>query len=175
MSQYQTTVSEVSDVLEHLVQFQLVRDFGNELSASSFQQFFEIRIVSNGKLFGPNYLIEMQHGSQAELVIRNRGSITLYIFIYDLGSCWQVENAVVTPQSGRSGPKGTKLRMMVPNQIKEKGYSSCEDILRSLSRPSRLTGVAETTRSDQSSMASRESGAAPENWACINVLIQVSL
>lgn len=191
MSQYQTTVSEVSDILEHLVQFQLVRDLGNELPASSFQQFFEVRIVSNGKFFGPNCLIEMQHSSQAELVVENRGSINLYVSVYDLGPCWQVENvhrgtyAVVTPQSGRSGSKGTmskKLRMMVPNQVKEKGYSSCEDILKIFitSQPTsfdllELPKLREATKARKVDMASRESGAASENWACMNFLIQVSL
>lgn len=191
MSQHQTTVSEVSNMLEHLIRFQLARDLGNELPACSFQQFFEVRIVSNGKSFGPNCLIEMQHKSQAELVVENRGIIPLYVFVYDLGPCWQVENvlrgtyAVVTPKSGGSGLKGTmskKLRMMVPDQMKERGHSSCEDIVKIFitSQPTsfdllELPKLCEPTKARNVDMASRESGAASENWASMKFPIQVSL
>ncbi|KAF7506159.1 hypothetical protein GJ744_012223 [Endocarpon pusillum] len=137
--QDQTSVSQISSILEHLARFRLARDLGNKASADSFRESFEVCVRSNGKSFSPNCLVEMHHNSIADLVVENRGEKVLYVFVYNLGPCWQVVNvyqatyAVVTLESNQKGHKRTiskKLQMKVPEQMKEKDYRSCEDIVK---------------------------------------------
>jgi len=114
-----------------------------------------------------------------------------YVFIYDLGPCWQVEHiyqgtyAVVTPQSDGESFKGTmskKLRMTVPDQMKENGYSLCEDIIKIFvtSQPTsfdllELPRLCEATKARKVDRTSQEGGSASENWATLNFPICTSL
>ena len=190
MPQDQTDVSQIGSILEHLARFQLARALVNEASAGSFREVFEVRVFSNGEYFGPDCLIEMEHNAIAELVVENRGDKDLYVFVYDLGPYWQVENAnhgtyiVVTPQHNGERDKRTrkKLRMMIPDQMREKGHRSCKDILKVFvtSQPTsfdllelpRLGGRAKTPEADKTR---REGGDGLENWAVMNFSIHISL
>jgi hypothetical protein len=132
----------------------------------------------------------MEHNAIAELVMENRGDKDLYFFVYDLGPCWQVENAnhgtyiVVMPQHNGERDKRTrkKLRMMIPDQMREKGHRSCKDILKVFvtSQPTsfdllelpRIGGRAKTPEADRTC---GEGGDELENWAAMNFSIHISL
>ncbi|KAI0383373.1 caspase domain-containing protein [Hypomontagnella monticulosa] len=181
-------IDQISGILEHLVKFQLVRDLRNEAAAAHFQQSFDIKIFSNGTSFGPNSRIEVKHDTIAELVVENRGSKDLYVFLYDLGPFWYVENiyrgpyVVVMPKDGGEYFKGIlkrKLRMSVPVRMIERGDRSCEDIIKvfvtisptsfdSLELP-RLNERAKTNKADRTG---HKSGDTTEDWVAINFYIQ---
>lgn len=84
----------------------------------------------------------MEHNIIVELVVKNQGDKDLYVFVYDLGPNWQVENAnhetyiVVTPRNDGKQDKRTwkKLIMMLPDNMREKGHRSCKDILKVFKR-----------------------------------------
>jgi hypothetical protein len=124
------------------------------------------------------------------LIVENKGDKDLYIFVYDLGPCWQVENAyrgtniVVRPQSNgqRNKPTRKKLKMMIPERMRKKGHTSCKDILKVFvtSQPTdfdllelpRLGGRAKTPHADRTD---REGGDGLENWAAMNFSIDITL
>ncbi|KAE8442778.1 hypothetical protein EG329_002866 [Mollisiaceae sp. DMI_Dod_QoI] len=189
MSQDQTGVSQIGSILEHLARFRLVRDLVNEAPADSFQKSFEVQIFSNGKAFGPDFLIEIEHNAIAWLVVENKWDKDLYVFIYDLGPSWQVENAnhgtyiVVTPQNNSQRDKRTrkKLQMMIPKQMREKGYRSCKDILKVFvtSQPTsfdllELPRLGERAKTPAADRTGREGGDGEENWVALNFPIHIS-
>ncbi|KAE8440512.1 hypothetical protein EG329_007409 [Mollisiaceae sp. DMI_Dod_QoI] len=92
MPQDQTDISQIGNVLEHLARFRLIKDLVNKAPTNSFRNSFEIQIFSKGKYFGPNFLIEIEHDDIAKLVVKNQGDSNLYVFVYDLDPCWEVEN-----------------------------------------------------------------------------------
>ncbi|KAI1104102.1 hypothetical protein F4804DRAFT_206322 [Jackrogersella minutella] len=184
-----TSISQLGGILEHLVQFRLVRDLRNEASTDDFQRSFDIRILSNGKSFGPGSRIEMNHNAMAELVVENRGANNLYVFVYNLGPCWHVENiyrgtyVVVTPKDGGQYLKGIlkkKLRMRMPNRMIEKGDRSCEDIIKVFVTTSptsfdslELPRLNEPARASKTNRSSQNSGDATEDWFAVNFYIQI--
>ncbi|KAM6514009.1 hypothetical protein FALCPG4_015192 [Fusarium falciforme] len=188
MPQDQTRIGQIIHVLEHLARFRLVKDLANDTPAVSFRESFNVRIVSNGKSFGPDCLIEVEHDSVAHLIVENRGDKVLYVFVYDLGPCWQVENVdrgtytVVMPPNDTAWSKNTtekKLRMKIPGKMKEEGYSSCNDIVKVFitSQPTsydllelpRLGGQA---RRGGTNRASQDRGDGLEDWAAMNFPIR---
>jgi hypothetical protein len=190
MPQDLTSIGQVGSILEHLARFRLAIDLDNEVTADSFQKTFKVRICSNGKYFDPGCSIELEHDAIAELVLENMGDKVLYVFIYDFGPCWQVENAykaayaVITPQNDKNRFKRTdnpKVKMQVPPQMKEKGHRSCKDILKVFvtSQPTsfnllelpRLGGRAKTLEADRTF---REGGDGLEDWAVMNFSIHIS-
>lgn len=187
--QDQTGIGQVGSILEHLARFRLVRDLVNETS-DPFRESFGVQIVSNRKSFGPDCSIELEHNAIAELVVENKGDRDLYIYVYDLGPCWQVENAyrgtntVVRPQSNgrRSEPTRKKLKMMIHKRMREKGYTSCKDILKVFvtSQPTdfdllELPRLGEGAKTPYADGTDRESGDGLENWAAMNFLIDITL
>jgi hypothetical protein len=188
--QGQAGINQIGSILEHLARFRLVRDLVNKTPADSFRMSFSIHILCNGQSFSPDYLMEMEHETKAELVVENQCDKDLFVFIYDLGPSWQVKNTnygtyiVVTPRNNgeRNKPTRKKLKMTIPDQKREKGYRSCKDILKVfvtsqptsfdlLELPS-LGGRAETPKTDRTG---REGGDGLENWAAVNFFLRISL
>lgn len=187
--QDQTGISQVGSILEHLARFRLIRGLVNETAADPFRESFEIQIVNNKKTFGPDCLIEIEHNAIAELIVENKGDKDLFIFVYDLGPCWQVANAyrgttiVVRPQNnGRNKPIRKKLKMMIPDRMREKGHTSCKDILKVFvtSQPTdldllELPRLGDRARRPHADRTSREGGDGLENWAAMNFSIHITL
>jgi hypothetical protein len=132
----------------------------------------------------------MKHNAIAYLVMKNHGDKDIYVFIFDLGPYWQVENAnhgtytVITPQKNGERDKGTrkKLRMVIPDQMREKGHRSCTDILKVFvtSQPMsfdllelpRLGGQAKTLKPNRTGGEGHDG---LENWVAMNFSIHISL
>lgn len=190
MPQDQTGVGQIGSILEHLARFRLARDLVNEAPADSFRKSFEVKIFSNGKYFGPDYWIEMEHNAIAELVVENKCDKDLYVFIYDLGPYWQVENVnhgtyiVVTPQNtgGRDKCTKKKVRMIIADQMRETGYRSCKDILKVFvtSQPTsfdllELPRLGERAKTPAADKTDREGGDGLENLVAVKFSIHISL
>jgi hypothetical protein len=188
MPQDQTNIGQIGSLLEHLSRYQLIKDLVNEEPTDSFRQSFKVQILINGKSFSPGDSIEMEHNTIAELVLENQDEKYLYLFIYDLGPCWQVENVnrgtyiVVPPRidGQRARPTRKRLRMRIPDEMREKGHSSCKDILKIFvtSQPTsfdllglpKLGGRAKTSQADRTP---GEGGDGSENWAAMNFSIHI--
>jgi hypothetical protein len=82
-----------------------------------------------------------------ELQVENKGNHDLYVYVYDMGPYWQVENIlrgsyVVIPSrnsvQGLAGALKKKMKTKVPTEIVKNGYRQCEGLSRSLPPLSRL-------------------------------------
>jgi len=189
MTQDQTDVSSVCDIMEHLAKFALVRDLANMGPADPFRESFSVKIISrSGEIYHPGCLVEVEHDEEAkfmfELQIENKGNKDLFVYIYNMGSFWQIQNIlrgsyeVVPPQNSDQRFTGIfrkKLKTVVPSGMK-KGHRQCEDIVKVFvtSQPTsfdllELPKLGDPVKRDRISRASRDSGSpSSEDWAALN-------
>lgn len=197
MSHDQTDVSSICDILEHLVRYKLVRALANEILANAFMESFKVQIISrSGEIFDQECVVEVEQGEDGrfmfELQVENKGSQNLYVFVYDMGPCWQVQNIlrasyeVIPPQNSGKGFRGMfqkKLRTIVPPEMREKGHRQCQDIIKVFvtSKPTsfdllELPKLGESAkRYTSSGRTGREDSDVPEEWAALNFPIHTFL
>jgi hypothetical protein len=139
MRQDQIGMYQVCDIIQHLANFELVRAMKNASPSAQFQQSFSVHIISGERVFDELDPIEVNHEDRVHLRVENKGNRDLYVFVYYLGSRWQVENVlrgtyeVVPPLSrdlGFTGLLMKKIVMKVPAEMVEKGHDYCEDIIK---------------------------------------------
>ena len=161
-------IRHVLDVVEHLVKFKLVEILTNDSlvdSAHSFRKSFDVQLISpDGQVFHsgclqlgwlhtgcshPQCLVEVKNGEKVKLAMRNKerkGGNNLYLYLYSLGACWDVENIVrggyddVPPcgsnqndedfSQGTSGEWRKEIAMTVPSRIISRGQDHCDDIIK---------------------------------------------
>ena len=140
----QINVSIICDILEHLVKYELVKSLTNKISADAFVKSFEVQIISrSGEIFHPECVMEVEQNEEVkstfELQVKNKGNKNLYVYVYNLGPCWQVQNIyrgsyeVIPPRNNANSFKGTflkKLKTIIPPEMKEKGHRQCQDIIK---------------------------------------------
>lgn len=196
MSHDQTDVSSICDILEHLVRYKLVRALVNKAPADAFMESFKVQIISrSGEIFDPECVVEVEQDDKAkfmfELQVGNKGSKHLYVHVYDMGPCWQVQNIYrgsyeVTPvrdlNEGFSGVFRKKLKTIVPPEMREKGHRQCLDIIKVFitSKPTsfdllELPEAGELTKKKIEDRIHEEYGDIPEEWAALNFPIRTSL
>jgi Caspase domain len=191
MTQGQTDINSICDIIEHLAKFRLVKDLANKILEDPFQDSFDVRIINHDERFHPGCLMEVEHGDKLELVVENRGDKELYLYIYDMGPCWQIENILrgsyeVIPLQkngkGFTGLSKKKLQMMVPPEMREKGQRQCEDIIKVFvtSKPAsfdllELQKLGESAKWKPTSRTGREYRDSSEEWAALNFPIRTSL
>lgn len=196
MPQDQTDISDICGVLEHLARFTLVRELSNKEPTDFSRKSFRAQVIrrDDGAAFDPGCPVEVKHSEKGftfELRIENTGEKTLYIYICDMGPCWQVEGILyqtheVTPQQDGSnhfsGVFSKKLRTMVPTKMREEGRRQCEDVIKVFvtSQPTsfdilELPKLGELFKEKPSTRASREARDSLVEWAALNFPICISL
>jgi hypothetical protein len=139
MHQDQTDMDQVCDIIQHLANFELVRAMKNASPSAQFQQSFSVHIISGEMAFDEFDPIEVNHEDRVQLRVENKGNRDLYVFVYYLGSRWQIQNVlrgtyeVVPPLSSDLGFTGLlkkNIVMKVPAEMVEKGHDYCEDIIK---------------------------------------------
>ncbi|KAK1838701.1 caspase domain-containing protein [Colletotrichum chrysophilum] len=141
MAHVRATADQVCDVIQHLAKFTMVKDFANDTPRNSFQKSFNISLVGpSGGTFYSGSSMQVDHRDLVTLIAENTGDRELYIYIFDLGPEWQVENifqanhdVVPQPQKDQTS-RGTarktwKLRMEVPTEMTDKGQLHCNDAI----------------------------------------------
>lgn len=200
MSQDQTDISSVCNIIEHLARYKLVRALANKKPADPFRESFEAQIISrSGKIFNPECVVEMEQDEEVkftfELKVKNKGNKDLYVYLYDLGPCWQVQDIyrgsceVIPLQNSNLGFTGIfrkRLRIMVPPEMREKGHRQCKDIIKVFitSKPTSFD-LLELPKIGSSKLAKRNSSTTgrtgredsdtPEEWVALNFPIHTSL
>lgn len=190
LPQEQTDVGGAADILEHLARFQLASSLCNEAAADSFTNSYEVCIENSSKRYTSNDRLQVKHGTSAELVVKNRGKNVLYVFVYDLGPSWQVENVLrgtyraVEPRDDTARSTGIwslKLRMRVPDRMKAQGHRWCDVIIKIIvtSQPTSFD-LLELPRLGELVKASKphridQLGEVPEDWAAMGFHIRTSL
>lgn len=139
MLQDQIDMDQVCDIIQHLAKFELVRAMKNASPSAQFEKSFSVHIISGERAFDELDPIEVNHEDRLHLIVENKGNRDLYVFVYYLGSRWQVENIlrgtyeVLPPLSrdlGFTGLLKKKIVMKVPAEMVEKGHDYCEDIIK---------------------------------------------
>lgn len=185
----QTSASHAADISEHLARYRLARSLVNEAPVDSFTESYQVSIRSRGKDYGPGAELQVRHATTAMLVVKNRGQDMIYVYVYNCGSSWQVENVcwatynAVMPRNERERCTGTwtlELEMMLPDEMKREG-SSCEDVIKVIitSRPTsfdllelpRLRGFSKASNPERTD----HMGDGPENWAVVDFHIRTWL
>jgi hypothetical protein len=194
MLQDQTDVSHICDIVEHLARYKLVRDLTNNVQENPFRESFEVRIISrSGEIFSPGCVVEVEQDEKArftfELKVENKGSKQLYVYVYDIGPCWQVQDIycgyeVILPQHNSGSFTGMlkKLKTQVPPEMREKGHRRCEDTIKVFvtSQPTsfdllELPKLGKSAKRNTNSRTGREDSHSSEEWAALNFLICTSL
>jgi hypothetical protein len=152
------TAYHVLDVVEHLARFKLVKTLTNASLADPahhFRRSFTIQLFNRaGKVFQPGCLqegwfhpgcshpecvVEAEDGEKLELVVKNTGDDALHLHLYSMGHCWEIENILrgnheVIPQKefsqSTTGEWRKKIEMTISPEMKEKGQSQLEDIIK---------------------------------------------
>ena len=97
----------------------------------------------------PECCIEVEDGQKVELVVGNKerkGGKDLYLYIYNMGACWDIENIVrggydVIPpygsnqddedfNQGTDGEWSKDIEMTIPPEIIDRGQDHCDDIVK---------------------------------------------
>jgi hypothetical protein len=198
MTKDQTGVGYLCDIMDHLARFRLVRSLDNNAQVDSFRESFSVQISSlSGEIFYPGTLIEVEHDVKFEVAVENKGNKELYVYVYDMGPCWQIKNIlkgtyeVIPPQDSTLGFTGKfkkKIKMMVPSEMREEGLRQCEDIIKVFvtSQPTSFDLLelpklgepkpGEPVKRSVISRTCREDGSyLSENWAALNFPIHIAL
>lgn len=139
MSQNQTEIGDVCDIIEHLARFELVRELANNAPADSFRTSFDVHIISREESFHSEHLIESEDNEMLNLIVENKGNKHLYLCFYNLGPCRQVGNIlcgthdVLPPRDtdqGFTGKWKQRVRMKFPPELRDQGQRQCEDIIK---------------------------------------------
>lgn len=185
----QTDVSDICGVLEHLARFTLVRELSNKEPTDFSRKNFRAQVIrrDDSAAFDPGCPVEVKHSEKGftfELRVENTGEKTLYVSIYDMGPCWQVDSILyqtyeVTPQRDGSnhfsGVFSKKLRTMVPTKMRKEGYCQCKDVIKVFvtSQPTsfdilELPELGKLVKLKSTTRAGREAEDSSEEWAALN-------
>jgi hypothetical protein len=190
MPRDQVDTSRICNVLEHLTRFKMAKDLNNQVPKATFRTSFEVEIVTDRAVFGPEEQIEVRHNSVLELTINNKGKTALYAHVYNLDSCWSVKGilrATYETIPPRNDPRNgdlsflgrfsKKIKMTVPPIMKEHG--SCEDIIKVFvtSQPTsfdllelpNLDGLADTISGNRGGQVYSR---ASEDWVTLSFAIR---
>jgi hypothetical protein len=131
---------KIKSIMEHLAKFKQIEAIENQNPTPSLDNSFYIQVnASSRDAYNSKGVLEVKDNDPLELVVRNDGASCLYVHIYAMGPCWQVENLLsadyltLPPKdelNGYSGSLSKKLLMTVPDSLKEIGQQECEDIIK---------------------------------------------
>ncbi|KAE9378770.1 hypothetical protein N431DRAFT_325603 [Stipitochalara longipes BDJ] len=191
---YKRSPDDILLVTEHLIRFKHVRDITNKQLAANFRDSFDVHLInSSGETFEAGKEVEVGSGDTMTLEVRNKGSKTLYLYVYDLGPHWQIQNILrgtyeaIPPQDPArsfSGMTRKKLKMTIPSEMIIKGNKQCEDIIKVFltTQPTTFASlempkIDEVAKADtyQSSLVDISSGSmeASDDWTALNFDIHI--
>ena len=192
MIQNQTVISSVCDVMEHLTKLNLVKELVNVEPADPFRQSFSAIINRSGQIYHPGGLIEVELDNKAsfmfELQVENKVNKDIYVFVYCLGFCWQVQNILrgsheVIPRQNNglrfTGTFRKKLKTTVPFNIRKEDRHF-EDIIKVFvtSTPTlfdslELPKLGDPVKKNTTSRTNRGSdNNSPEDWAALSFRVR---
>lgn len=188
MPRDQTDTSRVCNILEHLARFRMIKDITNEMPRAAFKKSLDIHLRANRKDFNPGEQIEVQHGKVVELIMENVGETALYVYVYNLGPLWQVQEICheVIPKRNHDrdrkfmGTYSRKMKMTVPPAMND--YRSCEDIIKVFvtSQPTsfdslELPNIDELGKTTVGDRTNRPDNHESEDWVAFNFPIRTLL
>lgn len=137
---HEEAVADILDIVEHLSWFKHVKAIFNPQPADAFLQSFSIKFTDrSGKMFDGEQVIKVNHNDIIVLEVQNKGKTPLYLYVYNLGHGWEIEDLFYGAYDtipardstlGFPGLTRKKLKMTVPSDMLAKGYEECEDVIK---------------------------------------------
>ncbi|KAK1992549.1 hypothetical protein LX36DRAFT_674475 [Colletotrichum falcatum] len=137
MEPEETGIDQICHVINHLARFKQFEDLSNTSEVDTFTS-VGVYMRYAGRDSTTGCRIEMRHAETVQLVIKNEEDTSVYVHVYDLGPFWQIEDMLGgTCCIDRGGRRVLKIKMTVPDQMRDQGCNSCEDVVKVLltSRP----------------------------------------
>jgi hypothetical protein len=190
-----TNTTRFCDLVEHLVRYKSVAALSNNILSDSSQQSFrfDVYMLNHQEAIHPESLVELEDGGEMRLVVENKGTKPLYLFVYNLGPCWEIENILKAsyevippklPELSFRGVTRKKIKMKVPEELRNEGYRECDDMIKVFltSRPTsfdlfELPKLNEQAKRPVNSNEDRTEAAddLPEYWAALNFPVRTSV
>ena len=132
MSWEEMSIDQVCGLLQHLARFTLFRHLTTALPGCEPLHLVKVSICSHRTRYSPESHIEIRDGVVAELSVENKSDSPVYLFVYNLGPSWQVEEIycgtyyVLQP---RNIMRKT-LKMDLPSHLRNERWNACENILK---------------------------------------------
>ena len=174
MTQEETDMNRVCNIIEHLARYRMAMDITNKKPTAAFAESFAVRIEANETLLGPGEQISLQYKSPIKITMENFGSTALYFYLYNLGPCWRVKGMLNATYETIPGHRKSsrKIQMTVPPVMSEHG--SCEDVIKVFvtSEPTSFDSL-ELPNLDELDKTSgarvgRPNSNGPEDWVALN-------
>ncbi|KAI9770998.1 MAG: hypothetical protein M1840_002702 [Geoglossum simile] len=140
------SITQVSNMLEHLSAFKYVAGIENLTPCVSFEESFIIQILDEtGNRYLPGEVVPVQPDELFTLDIQNCSETPLFFEIFDMDSLWQItqvlagggeEFKVVTPKKQQddrpehTGRQKVPFRASIPDELKAINEHECEDIFK---------------------------------------------
>ena len=197
MTQNETDVDDVCSFVEHLARFELVRDLVNIAPTNAFSQSFVAEMTDlRGNVYRPGFTIKVEHDRDVnhtlELTVKNKGGQDLYVYVYNLGPLWQVQNIlrgsyeVIPPRQTDQRLTGVfrkKLKTLIPPELSSRYQMECNDIVKVFvtSQPTtfdslELSKMGTAPKKKDGNKTDRNSSVSSSgDWATLNFPIQIHL
>ena len=137
--------NQALDTVEHLAKFYLFRDICNKPSTPALYHLQLINVSASNIVYQPGTIAEAKHNDRLHIIFENTESETLYVHLYNLRPCWDIENMlkgsfkVINPKShpkepesiktrfGRRGRRIFKMNVTIPEELIHQGRRQCEE------------------------------------------------
>ncbi|KAM0235001.1 hypothetical protein ACHAP5_009863 [Fusarium lateritium] len=189
-----TDAEDIAAILEHLVRYELVKSLSNKFSSDEFKASFDVNISNRARTqFSPGQLIEAEESDgkyMFELIIHNNSPRELYLYVFNLGPLWQVEDIhhtssevipALDPSQGFNNRFSKKLRTMVPPEMEANGLLQCEDTLKIFvtSHPTsfdllELPKIGHSPKKQATKSRDRSGKECAEEWVALNFSLRTS-
>lgn len=188
MPRDQTDINRVCNILKHLTRFRMIKDIINEMPRAAFKKSFDIHLKANRKDFNSKKQVKAQHGNVVELIMKNVEEIALYVYVYNLGSLWQIKkicHEFIFKRNHDRDRKFTKIyskKMKMIVLLAMNDYRSCENIIKVFvtSQPTffdslELSNIDELNKTIVEDKTNRPDNHESEDWVTFNFPIRTLL
>ncbi|KAJ4344619.1 uncharacterized protein N0V89_012363 [Didymosphaeria variabile] len=134
-------IKRICEMVEHLVRYEFVKSLSNNILGQSFPESFrfDVYMLKGQEVIRHGTLVELEDGTEVRLVVQNNGTKSLYLSVYALGPCWEIENVIhgsyevippKLPQLKFRGATKKKIKTTVPEELRDEGYRQCQDVIK---------------------------------------------
>ncbi|KAL9609813.1 MAG: hypothetical protein Q9167_005440 [Letrouitia subvulpina] len=138
------SMAYVVRILEHIAKFKSIEILENRLLSSWLETAFTVNIFdSQQQNLDASGVVEVRANEVVNFTFRNHSRRPLYLTIYDLTPNWQIQGIfssgggpdywVIQPEDtvkNHTGQKNIPMKMVIPEEIKQKGLTECDDVIK---------------------------------------------
>jgi hypothetical protein len=125
----------LTNVLQHIAELKYFEGVENQAVKQDFLSTFSIE---SKPIPGDSNKIQVKHGGEWALSLKNRSSMQLYVGIFNFRPSWEVK--ALTPHNGFiilpprqntvDGARTLRITMTVPEELRQMGRYECEEVVK---------------------------------------------